>query len=274
MQVSFNANNVIFTDDKNKATSFEIFDAMQPLEAVRAVSKELHVQGSASRGAVSLLTAILDNPRFDGYKGTTPWNEGIPAEFKGAVRQAEDEYIKPIFFEAHGNPNPHAGVHEKDLSPEQKAERKKFSHVSGLLDSYLKNMRAGGSYAVARGFVLEWFAKGGQRPITDNGKLYSVAALKKLIAIEKKAAAPTEDADTGLAGKLRAMCQKIETHEGNDWAFMGEPNTAIASLHYLLEKYEALREEQAEQATETASITGLTQSTIAHAARENEEALV
>jgi hypothetical protein len=267
MQISFNEHSVIFTDDENKSTPLDIFDKIGDLESVRAISKEIHAAGSATKGAVSLLTNILDNPRFDGYKGVTPWNEAIPAEFKGAVRNAEDEYIKPIFFAAHGNPNPHAGVLVDQLSTEQKAERKKFAHVSGLFDNYLKDMRAGGSYAVARGVVLEWFAKGGSRPIAENGKLYSVAALKKLIALEK--AANTEaKTDTGIAGQLFAMCQKIEKHEGGDWSFMGDPVTALAALFSLREKFEALQVEQDEQATETFSITGTANAAIAKAQAE------
>jgi len=267
MQISFNEHSVIFTDDKNKSTPLDIFDKMGDLESVRAISKEIHAAGSATKGAVSLLTNILDNPRFDGYKGVTPWNEATPAEFKGAVRNAEDEYIRPIFFSAHGNPNPYHGVLVDQLTTEQKAERKKFAHVSGLFDNYLKDMRAGGSYAVARGVVLEWFAKGGSRPIAENGKLYSVAALKKLIALEKAANTP-ESQDSGIAGQLFAMCQKIEKHEGGDWSFMGDPATALAALFALREKFEALQVEQDEQATETFSITGTANATLAKAQAE------
>lgn len=273
MQVSFNDKSVMFTDDKNKTQSFELFETMAPLEAVRAVSKELHVAGSASKGAVSLLTVILDNPRFDGYKGATPWNEGIPTEFKGAVRQAEDEYIKPIFFEAHGNPCAHAGVHADALTTEQRAERKKFTHVSGLLDNYLKDMRAGGSYAVARGVVLEWFAKGGSRPVAENGKLYSVAALKKLIALEKKTNTPEPEA-TGIAGKLFALSGEVAKHEGSDWSFMGDPATALAAIHMLREKFLELQQAQDEQLTETAGVRGLADDAIKQAQSLSGDALM
>jgi hypothetical protein len=265
MQVSFNEKSVVFTDDKNKSMSFELLEDMADDECIRAIGKELRAQGSASQGAVALLTRLLDQPRFDGYKGVTPWNEAIPAEFKGAVRTAEDEYIKPLFFAQHGNPNPHAGVAVDKLTTEQKNERKKYAAVSGMLDTYLKDMRAGGSYAVARGVVLEWFAKGGSRPIAENGKLYSVAALKKLIALEKKANTPEQE-DTGIAGKLFALSGEVARHEGSDWSFMGDPATALAAIHALRLKYEELLTEQAEQATETAGIAGLADDAIAAAA--------
>jgi len=285
MQVSFNDKCVIFTDDKGKSQPFDLFDAMSDIESVRAISKEIHAAGSASKAAVSLLTVILDNPRFDLYKGATPWNESIPAEFKGAVRNAEDEYIKPVFFEAHGNPCAHAGVHADALTTEQKADRKKYTHVSGLFDNYLKDMRAGGSYAVARGVVLEWFAKGGSRPIAENGKLYSVAALKKLIALEKAANKP-EDTNTGIAGKLFALSSEVAKHEGSDWSFMGDPATALAAIHMLREKFLELQQAQDEQETETAGIKGLadmaiqgaqhplTGAALMQALKEAEEALV
>jgi hypothetical protein len=284
MQITFNDKSVVFTDDKNKSVSLELLDAMPEDECIRAISKELSAQGSASRAAVSMLTVILDNPRFDGYKNETPWNEAIPSEFKQAVRMAEDEYIKPLFFANHGNPSAWAGVSADKLTPEQKGERKKFAHVSAMLDTYLKDMRAGGSYAVARGVVLEWFAKGGSRPIAENGKLYSVAALKKLIALEKKANTP-EPEQTGIAGKLFALAGEVSKHQENDWTFMGDPATALAALSVLRDKYQELLTAQAEQATETASIAAqadkaiaaaqtLTGDALTQVLREAEDALV
>ena len=273
MQVTFNEKAVVFTDDKNKSQSFELLDDMADDECIKAIGKELRAQGSASQGAVAMLTRLLDQPRFDGYKGVTAWNEAIPAEFKGAVRTAEDEYIKPLFFAMHGDPIPHAGVPADKLTPEQKADRKKYAQVSGMLDTYLKDMRAGGSYAVARGVVLEWFAKGGSRPIAENGKLYSVAALKKLIALEKKANTPEQE-DTGIAGKLFALSGEVARHEGSDWSFMGDPATALAALHMLRDKYEELLTAQAEQATETAGVHAAAAAVIQDAQSLTGEALM
>jgi len=120
---------------------------------------------------------------------------------------------------------------------------------------------------------LEWFAKGGERPIADNGKLYSVAALKKLIALEKAANTP-ESQDSGIAGQLFSMCLKIEKHEGGDWSFMGDPATALAALFTLREKFEALQVEQNEQATELFSVTGAANAAIDKASMPTGDALM
>lgn len=259
MTISYTNTDVVFTNEKGASVKADIFDAMNPVESVRALSKEMHAATSASKAAVSLMRVILDQPRFDLYKGATPWNERIPVELKSAMRTAEDEYIKPVFFEAHGNPSPHAGTHDKDLSTEQRAERKKYSHVSGLFDTYMKNLRAGGSYAVARGVVLDWYAKAAELPEAPNGKLYSVAALKKLIEIQRKENA-VEAEDTGISGKLLTLAGDIAKHTGDDWTMLGDLATGMAALQSMLDKYREVYAERALVMTEqlgNQTITGV-----------------
>lgn len=247
MHISVNENSIVFVDDKNKAQTLELFDQFDDKDAVKAIGRELNAQGSASKAAVSLMANILNHPSMDGYKGQTPWTERISNELKQAMRRAEDEYITPLFMAMHGNPQSHAGVHVNTLTPEQKKEREKFAHVSKMLSAYLTDLRAGGSYAVARGFVLEYFAKAGERPIASNGKMLSVAALKKILDLKRKEhAAPV--AHEGIAGKLVSLSAEIQNRtEKTD---LGDYATAIAALKAMLNAYEALHSEMLERLTE------------------------
>lgn len=253
MQITFNAENIVFTDDKNKSLTLELFEQMPDADSVKAVGRELNAQGSASKGAVSLMANILNSAALDGYKGVTEWTAPTPVELKQAMRRAEDEYIKPVFFAQHGNPSPNAGTLEAQLTPEQKAERKKFTHVSGMYDTYMTQLRAGGSYAVARGFVLEYFAKAGQRPIAENGKMLSVAALKKILELKRKEHAAPKN-DEGIAGKLVAL--SAELTDATDKTNVGAHATAIAALKHMLVVYETL--EKAASEARTAVATGPT----------------
>lgn len=274
MTISYTNTDVVFTNEKGASIKADIFDAMNPVESVRALSKEMSAATSASKAAVSLMRVILDQPRFDLYKGATPWNERIPVELKSAMRTAEDEYIKPVFFEANGNPSPYAGTHDKDLSTEQRAERKKYSHVSGMFDTYMKNLRAGGSYAVARGVVLDWYAKAAELPEAPNGKLYSVAALKKLIELHRKENA-VEEVDTGISGKLLTLAGEMAKHAGDDWSMLGDLPTGIAALSAMLEKYREVSQARAEAITEQVgnqTITGVATAAIDRAMTTTEPA--
>jgi hypothetical protein len=260
MQVTCNESAIVFTDDKNKSVSLELFEQMPDAESVKAVGKELNAQGSASKGAVSLMTNILNSPALDGYKGVTEWAAPTPVELKQAMRRAEDEYIKPLFFSQHGNPSPSAGVHETQLTAEQKKERTKYTHVSGMLDLYMTQLRAGGSYAVARGFVLEYFAKAGQRPIAENGRMLSVAALKKILELKRKEhAAPKED--TGIAGKLVSL--SAELNDRTEKTNVGELFTAIAALKSMLAVYEKIELDVSEARTQVPIIAPSVASTAA-----------
>lgn len=247
VQISVNETNIVFTDDKNKSTSLELFEQMDDASSVKAINRELTAQGSASKAAVSLMTNILNHPSMDGYRGLTPWNERISPELKQAMRRAEDEYITPVFFAQHGNPSPYAGTHENLLTPEQKAERKKYAHVSEMLNKYLTDLRAGGSYAVARGFVLEYFAKAGQRPIAENGKLLSVAALKKILELKRKEnATPVEE--EGIAGKLVKLSSELSNR--TEKTVLGNTATAVAALKAMLATFETLEQHNAMLATQ------------------------
>ena len=93
-EISFSSNAVVFVDSKGKAENIATFEAMSPVDALRALDKAFKADKSASEGAVSALNDILNNPRLDGYKGVTPANEAIPNELKSAIRELEIEYFK------------------------------------------------------------------------------------------------------------------------------------------------------------------------------------
>lgn len=226
-EVSQNETAIVFLNTKTgKADKLALLDHMEQGEAVAALARENKARESGSRAAVSLLADMLDNPRFDGYKGQTPIGENIPADLKSAMREHEGEVLKPIFCKTHEN---------KGAKP---------ATVAKLWDEYIGALRAGSSYAVAKGKVLAYFAYCGKLPVADNGKLLSVAAIDKLLAIAKESAAKPEE--TGIAGKLVKLSEEIENR--TESTKLGDPATAIAALKSMLATYEGIMRENAEAA--------------------------
>jgi hypothetical protein len=224
MQVSFTDDKIVFVDSKGKAESLDMFDAIENGEAVRAISSEQKAAQSASKAAVSLLVHILDNPRLDGYKGQTPINESVPSELKAAIREMETEFLKPLFCAPHV------------------AKNAKPATVEKLWQEFSSNLKAGGSYAVAKSEVTKYFAYCGKLPKHDNGKLLTVAAVKKLVLSAKENAPEKEN--EGVAGKLVALSLAL----GKDNAVMGDIPTAIAALKSILSVYEHAQLENADAA--------------------------
>lgn len=229
MQVSFTEDKIVFVDNKGRAESLDMFDAMQDKDAIRSIVGEQKAAQSASKAAVSLLVHILDNPRLDGYKGQTPVNEAIPSELKSAIREIETEYLKPLFCAPHI---------EKNAKP---------ATVEKLWQEFSGSLKAGGSYAVAKSEVTKYFAHCGKLPKHDNGKLLTVAAVKKIVASAKENAPEKEN--EGVAGKLVALSLAL----GKDNAVMGDIPTAIAALRSILAVYEAANKENGEAAAATFS---------------------
>ena len=229
MQVSFTEDKIVFVDSKGKAESLDMFDAINDKDAVRAISSEQKAAQSASKAAVSLLVHILDNPRLDGYKGQTPINEAVPSELKAAIREIETEYLKPLFCAPHI---------EKNAKP---------ATVEKLWQEFSKGLKSGGSYAMAKSEVTKYFAYCGKLPKHDNGKLLTVAAVKKIVAGAKENAPEKEN--EGVAGKLVALSLAL----GKDNAVMGDIPTAIAALRSILAVYENANKENGEAAAATFS---------------------
>src|SRR5690606_10196928 len=136
-----------------------LLEKMDSGDAVRALEKENAARESGSRAAVSLLAVMLDNARFDGYKGKTPLTDNIPKELKDAMREVEGEFMKPIFEKQHAD------------------KGQSVATIAKKWDEYIGALRAGSSYAVAKGKVLSYFAYCGKLPFAENGKLLTVAAI-------------------------------------------------------------------------------------------------
>ena len=224
MQVSFTDDKIVFVDSKGKAESLDMFDAIDNGDAVRAISSEQKAAQSASKAAVSLLVHILDTPRLDGYKGQTPINEAVPSELKAAIREIETEFLKPLFCAPHI------------------AKNAKPATVEKLWQEFSSGLKAGGSYAVAKSEVTKYFAYCGKLARHDNGKLLTVAAVKKLVLAAKENAPEKEN--LGVAGKLVELSLVLSKEN----AVIGDIPTAIAALKSMLKAYEAANAENAEAA--------------------------
>lgn len=221
-EVSYSDDAVTFVNVKtNKVEKLSMVDVMDDGEAIKAIRSEQNAAVSASRGAVSLLVHILNNPRLDGYKGTCPVNENVPSELKAAIRELETEYLKPLFC------NPLA---EKGAKP---------ATIEKQWQDYSRGLKEGGSYAVAKGHVTKLFAYTGNLP-TRNGKLFTVAAIKKLLENLEKPVAE----DTGIAGKLVTLELDLRKENSNE----GDITTAIVALENMLVFYRARQLENADVA--------------------------
>jgi hypothetical protein len=211
--ISFSATAVVFVDSKGKAESVSTFESMSPVDALRALDKAFKADKSASEGAVSALNDILSSPRLDGYKGVTPVNEAIPNELKSAIRELEVEYFKPVFTAYHADKGAKPATIEKQWQ------------------LWAGDLKAAGSYAVAKTFVTRYFAYCGKLPLCENGQLLTVAAIKKLLENVEKPAHTQE----GIAGKLVKIAAELTTADADK---MGDFATAIAALKSMLSTYE------------------------------------
>ena len=243
--IAFNETGVTFVNTKtNKADKLAYCPEMGDDAALRAFLSENKARESGSVAAVNMLTRILDNPRFDGYKGQTPIGENIPKELKDAFREAEAEYMKPLFFAYH------------------EAKGAKAPTIAKQWDIYIGAMRAGSSYAVAKGKVLALFAHLGQSPRCQTGKLLTVAAIDKILLNAKDSAGVSKK--TTIADKLHEMMQTIEIRPGESVPTNGDPREVLFPFNFgqvnpvnvqtaeLLERY-------LQQATGTLDSAGLPQ---------------
>ena len=222
--IDFTENQVIIVNDKNQAEKIALLDMASDLDAIKFIRKEQDAGKNASVGALTLLVHMLDSERFDAYKGTTPVGEKITPEFRGALRDIEIEYMKPIFV---------ADLTDKGNKP---------ATIEKMWQEYSANLRTG-TYALCKSYVSKLFCHLGMLPKTNNGKLIPINAIKELLNQVKK----QETEKTGIAGKLVSLSHDIEHRtEKTD---MGDYATAIAALKSMLATYEGLYREQAENLT-------------------------
>jgi hypothetical protein len=220
-EVSYSEDAIVFVNTRtNVAEKLSMFDVLDTDIAVKAIKAEQHASISASYGAVSLLSAMLDNPRLDEYRGTCPLGEKIPNELKSAIREIEVEFLKPIFI----------STLPKTLTA---------GKAGAAWDDYVGKLKEGGSYAVAKGHITKLFAYTGNLP-KHGTKLLTVAAIKKLLENLEK----PEAEKTGIAGKLVALSLELRKENSDE----GSAIMAIAALKAMLVFYEAREIENAEAA--------------------------
>ena len=235
-EVSFTDSAVIFNNTRTgKLDAKETLqDALDDSHAVSALRGMLRANESGTLAALSVLCKMLDNPRMDAYKGTCPLAESVPNEAKSALRDVEGQILRPMM-----------------LAP-LLAKGATQAKADAQVDTELKKMNAGSSYAVAKGIALKYFAYTGNLP-KHNGKILTVPALRKLIENLDKPA--TEDA--GIAGKLVALSLDVSKADGDK---LGDFATAIAALKSMLGTYEACHREALETLTATIGNTDIAQS--------------
>jgi hypothetical protein len=245
-EVSFSSDSIVFLNKAtNKGETLKMDDAMSDDDAIKAIRREQDAAVSASRGAVSLLVHIMDNPRLDSYRGTCPVSSKPPSELNAAIRDLEKEYLKPMFI----NPimDKLGFTLTNESTPEEHARwNKQLSKAESDWQAYIKALNAGGSYAVARGHVAKLFAYTGNLP-TRNGKLFTVAAIKKLLENLEK----PEQENTGITGKLITLASQIDTHNGDNWDILGDVASGIAALRAMLATYEGVQRENVQAAMVT-----------------------
>lgn len=239
--ISFTDNQVIIIDDKNKAEKMDLFDIVPDIDAIKYIRKEQNAGKSASVGALTLLVHMLDNPKFDAYKGATPHNEKITPEFRGALRDIEVEYMKPLFT---------ADLQAKGQTP---------ATIEKQWQEYSLGLRTG-TYALVKSYVSKMFCHLGQLPVHE-GKLLPINAIKTILANVDKAQSEHE----GIAGKLVKISMDIENR--TEKTELGDYATAIAALKSMLATYEGLHREQLERITDmhAQGIIGHAQDAIAQA---------
>ena len=228
MSVTFTEDFIVFMDSKGSTEKLALMDAMNDADSIHAIGKEMKAAGSASQGAVSLLSRMLNVARLDEYKGKTPANESVPNTLKAAIREIETEYLRPIFMKYH-----------TDKGAKESTAAKQW-------DEYAAGLKAGGSYAVAKSEVTKYFAICGKLPVCDNGKLLSVAAIKKLLSEARKGLSPTEK--PGIADKLISL--SLELQDRTEKTVLGDTASAIAALKAMLKTFEALQRADMEAAQE------------------------
>lgn len=236
--ISFSDSQIIITDDKNKSEKIDLLDIIDDSEAIFAIRKEQKAGTKASVGALSLLVHMLDNPRFDAYKGTTPTGEKITPEFRGALRDIEIEYMKPIFC---------ADLQSKGNTP---------ATIEKQWQEYSLGLRQG-TYAMVKSYVSKFFCHLGKLPVADNGKLLPINGIKQILANME-----TPKESSGLAGRLVAILTDLETKENPD---LGDLPTALAALHRLTQYYTHAENEQAQKITEQGNIFADAKAVIAKA---------
>lgn len=244
--VSATAKGLVFTDDKNKSESkgFEFHKPVDLMTAIRAVRAEFKGRESVAQGTIAMMVKLLDNPRLDAYKGKCDCNEALPKEYKSAVRALEEEFVRGL------------------IVPELIAKGAKEGDAEAQLQALLGDMKAGGSYAQAKGKIIAWYAYAGELPCfyqdgkADTEKQLTVAAVEKLLVNWKMQ--HKVESDTSFAARLVSLADELDKRTTDD---SGKSNiqltgdtfglpSAIAALKGMLATFEGLQREADEARTQ------------------------
>lgn len=199
-------------------------DHVDPSQVLRILHREAKTTESASAGSVSLLVDILQSTTaLDEYKGTCPHHERISSEFNQALRSCEETFLNALPQFA-------------DMSPAQKMK---------AVQTELTGMRKG-SYSQARTHVANMFCKLGKLPVAPNGKLFTVAAITKMV--DNALYASRGEKDNSLSSKLAAHSKALR--ERGESFEIGDCPTAIAALKEMLATYQGLEREASERLTQ------------------------
>lgn len=202
---------------------FTLTDHVDPSQVLRILHREAKTAESASAGSVSLLVDILQSTSaLDGYKGTCPHHERISSEFNMALRSVEESFLNSLPQFA-------------DMTPAQKMK---------AVQTELTGMRKG-SYSQARTHIANMFCKLGKLPVAPNGKLFTVAAITKMV--DNALYASRGEKDNSLSAKLAAHAKALR--ERGEAFEIGDNPTAIAALKEMLATYEGLEREASERLT-------------------------
>lgn len=260
LEVTFGVDKVLFVNTKTeRAEGYAYFEHLEGKKAVADLRKEVDGRPNVSRAALSVLIEVLSSERLAGYRGQTPLNEGLPKEFKQAMREAESAHIRPLFLD----------LMPKSMEPADKAK---------AADKYLTECWAGGVYAVVKSEVSKYFCQVGRLPCVynadgtpDTGKLLSLDAIRKLIQ-NAKADAPANENEPAFKSKWvnKIVTLSAEFNARNDEAHPAsdEVKAAIRALKDMLTTFEGIDREYADLRTRAGTSVGaLAKQAVAEAAK-------
>lgn len=207
---SLSATAVLFTDDKGNTDTFELVAPMEKNDIVQTLSKEIAGRGDVTRGCLTVMLEMLDNPRFDTYKGQTTTGGKIPKELKTALSEQEVSTFQPMFYAYWDAKNP---------APDDMDSAKLMAHNArraGQWDTFISAQRDGGLYGNVKTYSLQYFAYFGFLPCVyvegkaDKTRLMPISAMAKAIAIAKAA-----NVQPGLTGIVKMLAEVKQALDGS-----------------------------------------------------------
>lgn len=234
--ISYNDEYVIFTDDKNNSEKLAFQTPDSPDDALRVMRKEVEMRVNASRAFTSVLLQILQNPRMETYRGKTQVGQKIPPVVMSAMRECEDEYLKPHFFA---------------ILPKSMKETEKHAEW----DNFISELRKPGSWNTTRSNVMKYFAHMGKLPCLYHAdspvldKMLTLGAMDRILALAKQGAVGNTP-DNSLGAKLEKLSTELDSKETT--LTLEQTERALRAVAALATKLNALRTDLNSQATEHA----------------------